>query len=224
MAFELGERQMRSLERIACVLLICWLQLVGVMTHSMLHHILHAAPLGVLLVVRSSPARHFTGLLAGFLWMFMLAVISAMLHESLILGYLFNRRPMPPYIWLAPVAAGLAVVWAAANLALLRRRSQSFVPGVLIGFALTWLFAWSHPYLSHAFEYPLHRTLAGEYHWVFVLLFETAVVVAASSWCVVRLIPDLRVTRTFVGWQLAYWVFFVVAMVVGLLPAIVNDR
>ena len=218
----MGVRQMLILERIACVLLIGWLQVVGVVTHSVLHHILHAAPLAILLVVRPSPARHFTGLLAGYLWVFMLAVVTPMLYNALILGYLFNLGQ--PYIWLAPVAAGLAAVWAAANVALLRRRPRWFAPGVLIGFALTGLFAWAHPLLSRAFEFPLDRTLAGEYHWALVLLLETAVVLAVPSWCAARLSPDLRVTRAFVGWQVAYWVFFVAAMVVGLLPAVVRDR
>lgn len=213
---------MLVLERISCALLIGWLQVVGVLTHSVLHHILHAAPLVLLLVVRPTPARHFTSLLAGYLWVFMLAVVTPMLHNALIRGCLFNLSQ--PYIWLAPVAAGLAAVWAAANFALLRRRPMWFAPGVLIGFALIGLFAWVHPYVSHAFEYPLDRTLAGEYHWALALLLETAVVLAVPSWCAFRLSPDLQVTRAFVGRQIAYWVFFVAAMVAGLLPAVVRDR
>ena len=218
----MGERQMLVLERIACALLIGWLQVVGVLTHSVWHHILHAAPIVLLLVVRPSPARHFTGLLAGYLWVFMLAVVTPMLYNALIRGYLFNLSQ--PYIWLAPVAAGFAAVWAAANTALLRRRPQWFPAGVLIGFALAGLLAWAHPSVSYAFEYPLNRTLAGEYHWAVALLLETAVVLAVPSWCAFRLSPDLRVTRAFVGWQVAYWVFFVAAMVAGLLPAVVRDR
>lgn len=76
----------------------------------------------------------------------MLAVVSPMLYDALILG--------KPFIWLAPVAACLAEVWAAANIALVRRPGW-FIPGVLIGIVLTGLLAWAHPYVSPEFEYPL---------------------------------------------------------------------
>jgi hypothetical protein len=213
-----AERWLRAGERVACAVLIGWLQVVGVRTHSVVHHILHAAPLVVLLVAPASAARHFTGLLAGYLWVFMLGVVSPMLYNALIRGYLFNLSQ--PYIWLAPVAAVLAVVWAAANAAMLARRPRWFAPAVLAGLGLTVLFAWAHPYLSAAFEYPLDRTLDGGYAWALVLLLETAVVLAVPGWCAFRLSRELRVTRSFVAWQVAYWVFFVAAMVAGLLPAV----
>jgi hypothetical protein len=219
------ERNQRVLlvgERLACLPFIAWLQLVGVKTHSVLHHVLHAAPVVLLLVVRPSPARHLTGMLAGYLWVFMLGAVSPMLYDALILGHLV--RPVVPYTWLAPVAAVLATGWAAANAALLRRRPSRFLPYALIGVGLAGVFAVIHPYLSRAFEYPLDRTLAGGYAWVVVLLAETAAVLAVPYWCAFRLSVELRVTKAFVTWQVVYWVFFVVAMVAGLHPAIIRDR
>lgn len=61
----MDERMILILERVACALLIGWLQVVGVLTPSVFHYILHAAPLVLLLFLTPSPARHFTGLLAG---------------------------------------------------------------------------------------------------------------------------------------------------------------
>lgn len=150
----------------------------------------------------------------------MLAAVTPMVYESLILGYLFKLSK--PYLWLAPVAALLAAIWSAANMALLRG-FRWFGTGTLIGFSLIGLLAWAHPYLSAAFEYPLERTLAGDYPWILILLMETGVVLALPGWCALRLSPQLRVTWAFIGWQVAYWVVFVTAMVVGLLPGIVRD-
>src|SRR5262249_10160190 len=136
-----GEGRLPACERIACILLIGWLQVVGVRTGSVVHHLLHAAPLALLLVVPASPARPFTGLLAGHLGVFMLGVVSPMLHNALILGYILTR-PEVPYTWLAPVAAILAAAWAAGNAALLARRPRWFAPGLLAGVGLIGLFAW----------------------------------------------------------------------------------
>lgn len=212
------DRRLLACERIACILLVGWLQIVGVRTSSVVHHLLHAAPLALLLVVPASPARHFTGVLAGYLWVFMLGVVSPMLHNALILGYILTR-PEVPYTWLAPVAAILAATWAAGNAALLAGRPRWFAPGLLAGAGLIGLFAWAHPYLALAFEHPLEQVLAGGYAWVAVLLVETAVVLAVPAWCAFRLSPVLRVSTSFVAWQVTYWVFFVAAMVAGLLPA-----
>jgi len=209
-------------ERVAGGLLVGWLQVVGVVTHSVVHHILHALPLVVLLVVRSSPARSVTALLAGYLWVFMLAAVTPMLHNALILGWVVSR-PQLAYTWLAPVAAGLAVVWAAANAWLLRPSRWTLPVGVLVGTGLTLGLAAVHPYISTAFEYPLERTFAGEYWWAAVLLLETAVVLAVPAWGAFRLGQLPRPTWRFAVWQVAFWVFFVAMMVAGLLPAFNRD-
>lgn len=205
-------------ERLACVALVAWLQVVGVVTHSVVHHILHAAPVALLLLVPASAARHFTGVLAGYAWVFMLGVITSMLHNALIRGYVLTH-PHIPYTWLAPVAAVLAVVWAALNAARLRQRPRLVVPVALLGLALIFLFAWAHPAWSSAVNYPVDRTLEGRYAWGLVVLLETAVALAVPAWAASRLNRELKWTRRFVAWQVAYWVFFVAAMIAGLLPA-----
>jgi hypothetical protein len=218
----MNEKQLLIFERIACAAFIIWLQVVGVRTYSIVHHILHAAPIALLLFIPQSPSRHFAGLLAGFLWVFMLGVITSMLHNSLILGYIITHSHIP-YTWLAPIAAILAVIWAAANAALLSRKPRWLAWGLLVGIVLIGLFAWLHPYLTQAFNYPIYKVLGGQYLWVPILLLETTIVLALPSWCAFRLSKDLRVTKKFIGWQLAYWAFFVAAMVAGLLP-IFNRR
>jgi len=204
-------------ERLTCAALIAWLQLVGVVTHSVVHHILHAAPLVPLLLLRSSPSRCFTGVLAGFAWVFMLAIVTPMLHHAIILGYAFTH-PERPYTWLAPVAALLAATWAAFNAALLNQCPRSVFAAGLVGIGLIVVLASVQPYGSVAFEVPLERTLAGQYAWAIALLLEAAVVLVFPAWCTFRLNPALRLSASFVGGQIAYWVCFVGAMVAGLLP------
>jgi hypothetical protein len=206
-------------ERVACAAFVAWLQLVGVVTHSVLHHLLHAAPILLLLLLRPSPSRHFTGVLAGFAWVFMLAVVTPMIHNAIILGYAFTH-PERPYTWLAPVAAVLAAIWASLNLALLAQRPRLLLPTAPAGVGVIVLLAWVQPYISVAFEIPLERTLAGQYAWAIALLLQTAVVLALPAWLTFRLSPALRLCASFAALQAAYWIFFVTAMVAGLLPVV----
>jgi vacuolar-type H+-ATPase subunit I/STV1 len=217
-----GRVGMLVAERATGVALVGWLQLVGVLTHSVLHHILHALPLVLLLVWRPSPARNVTGLLAGYLWVFMLAAVTSMLHDALILGWIVSR-PQVAYTWLAPGAAGLAVVWAACNAALLRPGRWTLPLGLLVGVTLALGLTAAQPYLSAAFEHPLEQTLAREYGWAAVLLLETAVVLALPVWAAVKL-GGVKPSWRFALCQAAYWVFFVALMVAGLLPGVIRDR
>jgi hypothetical protein len=215
-----GRIGMLVAERAAGVALVGWLQLVGVLTHSVLHHILHALPLVLLLVWRPTAARAFTALLAGYLWVFMLAVVTPMLHDALIRGHLYNLGK--PYIWLAPGAALLAVVWAACNATLLRPGRWTLPLALLVGLALTLGLTAVQPHLSVAFEHPLDRTMSGESWWAAVLVVETAVVLALPAWGATRL-GGLKVSWRFALWQAVYWVLFVALMVAGLLPGVIRD-
>lgn len=212
----LGVRWVHA-ERMVCILLIGWLQYVGIRTNSVVHHILHAVPLAVLLLVPTSPARHLTGMLAGLLWVFMLGVISPMLFESLILGGMFTQTEVP-YMWLAPIAALLAVVWAVVNATLLMRRPRVFAQYLFLGLGGAALLAALHPYLSMAFAYPLDKAIEGNYQWTLVLILEAMILLAFPGWCAFRWSPDLRADWSLAGWQVIYWVFFVFMMVAGLLP------
>ena len=123
-------------------------------------------------------------------------------------------------MWLAPVAAVLAAAWASFNMALLAQRPRFVLPTVLMGMGLIVLLAWVQPYISVVFEVPVKRTIAGQYAWALVLLLQAPVVLGLPAWSIFRLNPALRVTASFVALQTAYWVFFVAAMVAGLLPVV----
>lgn len=204
-------------ERLVCAAFVAWLQLVGLVTHTVLHHLVQAVPIVLLLFLCPSPSRHFTGVLAGFAWVFMLAIVTPMLHDAIILGYAITH-PEEPTMWLAPVAALVAAAWAAFNLAALAQRPRFLLPTGLVGIGLIVVLAWIQPYITVAFEVPLTRTLAGQYAWALVLLLEAPVVLVLPAWYLFRLNPALRLCPSFVALQTAYWIFFVAAVVAGLLP------
>ena len=56
-----------------------------------------------------------------------------------------------------------------------------------------------------------------------MLLLETGAVLALPAWGAFRLGRELRMSWRLAIWQTAYWVFFVAAMVIGLLPGVTRD-
>ncbi|MBN1534781.1 MAG: hypothetical protein JXA20_19070, partial [Spirochaetes bacterium] len=74
------------LERAAGIMAVAWLQLVGIISGTVLHHVLHALPLFVLLTIPRTRALRLTAALAGFIWVFMLSAITPMVHDSLVRG------------------------------------------------------------------------------------------------------------------------------------------
>ena len=116
---------MHRAESVSCALAVAWLQLVGVMTESILHHVVHAMPLAVLLFPRRSPRVRFTAALAAFAWIFMLSSVTPMIHMSLVEGVLFQPHP-PPFVWLAPGMTLICAVWLALNLVLLTEDARRF--------------------------------------------------------------------------------------------------
>lgn len=149
----------------------------------------------------------------------MLAGVSSMLHTSFCMRLIFMRPDNIAY-WLAPVAAGLAILWTSLNSAILTRRPNWFFPFLGVWLGVTGVFTITHPYLSTAIEYPLDRVLAGQFLWIFALLLETAVVLALPFAVAFRMANDLKFSWKMLGHQVAFWVFFVVMMVVGLLPVL----
>ena len=206
-------------ERVSCLLLIAWLQFVGWYAQSIVHHILHATPLVLLLFLPTSSARYLTGMLAGYLWIFMLAGVTSMLYTSLYLGDAF-ARPHNLGNWLAPVAAALASLWAAFNAAMLANRVGFLVPSAIVWLGLAGVFTIFQPYITNAVGFPLDRVLAGQYLWINVLLLETIVVLAVPGLIAFHIADDLKVSWKLIGWQATYWLFFVVMMVAGLLPTL----
>ncbi len=202
-----------------CALAVVWLQVVGVVTETVVHHILHALPIAVLLPLPRSRAYRLTAALTGCAWIFMLAAMTPMIHHSIIEGYLL-RYPELSYTWLAPSMAAISAIWMALNLTLLSGQPRQFGWFVLGSLALTPALALLHPLISAAFEKPLEATLQGHHLWALLLAIELPLVLALPWWLAVRLTAQ-RDIRFSVGtglWQIGYWAFFFSCMVGGILP------
>lgn len=149
----------------------------------------------------------------------MLAGVTSMLYTSLYMGIAF-ARPDNLGNWLAPVAAVLAGLWAAFNTAMLANRAGLLIPSAIIWLGLAGVFTFIHPYITHSVGFPLDRVLAGHYLWGSLLLLETAVVLAVPGLIAFRIAHELKFSKKLFVWQAMYWLFFVIMMVVGLLPAL----
>ena len=208
-------------ERIAGVAAVACLQVVGVMTDTVLHHVVHALPIVVLLPLRRTRVVRLTAALLGFMWILMLAGVTDELHKSLIRGDLFVS-PRTPITWLVPIMVAISATWAALNLSLLRPTRRGLSWFVLGGLMLALALALVHPLLNAAFEVPLDRTDQGEYVWAFVLALELCVLALGPWWLAVRLTGSrhVAITRSAVLRQVAFWGFFLVCMVVGVIPAL----
>jgi hypothetical protein len=214
------ERALGLLDLAAGVILVLWLQVVGLVAGQVLHQVLHALPVLLLVVLPKSRWVRLTCVMTGFAWIFMLAVITPMLNRALLQGGLWQRREI--FVWLAPVAAALSALWAAVNLTLLARKPKRW-PIFVVGFiVLIPVLASLHPHWQRWFVVPLRRLLEGQVIWAAVLAGELLAVVAAiwgGTMLVVRR-HDLRPDRRVIGWQVLYWGFFLACMVLGLLPAL----
>jgi len=209
------------LERGTCVAAVLWLQVVGVVTHSIIHHVVHALPLLLLVPLRRSRSVALTAALASFVWVFMLAAISPMVHYSLVRGYLVTR-PEVPYTWLAPSMCVICAIWCAVALTISSGKSHRFKWYVSGGLLLIPTFAALHPWATLPFEGPLDHVLRGAYLWATILVVELPLVLV-GPWLVALWVSgarDIRITTSNALWQVTYWAFFLLCMVAGLLPAL----
>lgn len=205
-------------ELAAGVLAVLWLQLVGIMSGTVLHHVLHALPIVVLLPMRRTRAVRLTAALVGFIWVFMLSAITPMVHDSLFRGLLFSSGN--PDMWLAPLMSLIAGIWAALNLAALNpRRIKWFLLGAVLA---TPLLAAAHPMVYHAFRVPIEKTVSGQPHWAVLLTAELVLVLAGPLFVFVKATKSrgLSITRQAVLWQALFWLFFMACMIIGLLPGL----
>jgi len=208
-------------ERLLAILAVLWLQVVGVITHSVLHHMLHAVPLVLLAAFpRGRWVRH-TAALTGFVWLLMLALITPMLHHVLTDGVSWTLGAGAS-TWLAPVMAVLCAVWSSLHVALLcgrPRRWAHVAAGLVI---VTLLFALLQPWCAVVFEVPVQHVLAGRLRWLIVLCVEVPVVLVVPWVLLVRgtARPCPPLTPSAVIGQVAYWLVFVLCMVGGLHPAL----
>jgi hypothetical protein len=206
-------------ERVLAIAAVVWLQIVGVITDSIIHHILHAVPIILLAALpRSQWVRH-TAALAGFIWLFMLALVSPMVHHALTRGIAWTTGA-GAYTWLAPGMALLCAIWSSLNIAILGRRPRAWATAAAGLILVTILFAGLQPWCAPAFEVPLQRVLDGRYSWLAVLLMEIPLVLAIPwvllTWRTAP--PRPRFTRKAAMAHAAYWLLFLLCMVAGLHP------
>lgn len=204
-------------ERCLAFAAVLWLQVVGVVTDTILHHVLHALPLLLLaLLPRSGWVRH-TAALAAFAWIVMLALITPMIRQALLEGIDFVN-PNRAYTWLAPLMALICCVWASLNLALLARKPRRWIGSTISMIVLTVLFAFGQPWISPLITEPLQHVLEGDLRRLVILLLAMPAVLALPWWVTVRQAAEPRPALAFsaAAWQAAYWLFFLACMVLGL--------
>lgn len=214
----------RAIARAEWVLTACavaWLQVIGVVTESVIHHVLHAIPIAVFLFLpRSTWVRH-TASLAGFAWVFMLSFVTPMIRDVLTDGIVFVDR-QHAYTWLAPVMLLISAAWSGLNAALLTGRPKRWALYALALLVIGVLLAHAPPWMRQLIELPLQRALEGRLLWVLIVVVEVPFVLALP-WVLVRRLtqrPWPRLTSAVAAWQVAYWLTFLACMVVGMLPTL----
>jgi hypothetical protein len=197
-----------------------WLQVVGQVTNQVMHHVLHALPIVVLLLVPRNRWVHLTCALTGFLWIFMLAVITDMVHHALLEGGLLHGVGL--FVWLAPVQAALGGAWMAANLAVLSRHPRRLLGFMLGALALIPILAALHPHAEPLFAVPVMEVARGHWLWAGVLALQLPAVLVVPGFLAMWFtgFAAYHPTRSAIGWMAAYWLFFLSCMVLGLLPAL----
>ncbi len=211
-------KHLNLFERAAGFAAIAWLLLVGIISNTLLHHVLHALPLALLLPLARTRAVRLTAALVGYIWVFMLSAITPMVYDSLVRGYLLKTDN--PDMWLAPAMSLIAGAWASLNLAALRPRGTKwFIAG---GILLTPALALLYPAVHALAGFPLERVMEGRLLWALLLVFELAIVLIGPWYLFVRITGsrELQCTKRLVAWQVLFWLFFLACMVTGLLPAL----
>lgn len=196
---------------------VIWLQVVGLVTDTVLHHVLHAVPLAVLGFTRGGYWTRHTRAMAGLIWVLMLTLFTPMIWHVLSRGITF-ADPSLAYTWLAPAMLIIAAGWSAASVAALRAKPTAWPLAwfaiVLAGLAL----AAAQPLVGTLMEAPVARVLSGHVGWVPVLVVEV-LLIAGIGWGIVRVVaprPLPAITWRMSLAQVSYWIGFVACMVAGL--------
>lgn len=198
-----------------------WLQVVGFVTATVSHHVVHALPILVLaLAPRGRWTRH-NAALAGFAWVLMLSLLTPMIHDVLRGGVRFSTRGLA-YTWLAPGMVLISAAWSAVNLTLLARAPRRMPAYFAWLVALGAVFGWTQPAVWPLFDACIEGVMRGNPTSVAVLAGWAVVLLPIPWFLVLCLTARPRQPMSGVGWAwaAAYWVFFVGCMVVGLLPAL----
>lgn len=205
-----------TLERFACIAVILWLQLVGVMSNTVLHHVLHALPIAILSFVKPSRVLHLTAALAGFIWVLMPSAMTPMVCDSLVRGFFFNLDNHD--MWLAPGLSLIAGLWLSLNHAkLCPRRAKWYILG---GCLLTPALALLYPAVNFLFKIPLEHVIQGRISWAVLLVAEPAAVLLGRWVLFVKLTGSryLKCGKKLFLWQVLFWLFFLACMGAWLLP------
>lgn len=196
---------------------VIWLQIVGLVTKTVLHHILHAIPLAVLGFIRGGYWTRHTRAMTGLAWVLMLSVFTPMIWHALSRGIVFTDRTLA-YTWLAVGMLIIAAGWSAVSIAaLIAQPSRWFLvlfTILLAGCAMAVI----QPFLGSFLELPVSRVLSGQTRWMPVLGVEVFLV-AGLIWGIVRLAvrpPRPPITLVVSLAQIIYWIAFIACMIVGL--------
>lgn len=198
-----------------------WLLLVGVVTSTLIHHVLHAIPVAILAVMPRSPWVRHTAALTGLAWVLMLALLTPMIRDVLERG-IHTDDPALAYTWLAPAMVAISALWAGLNAAILSSHPTRWWWYALFLLALAVVLAAVHPQVSGMFDAPLNRVLEGDVRWGLALLGELVLLLAIPWWALRSTWKHrgTRLTRRSAIGQIAYWLLFLTCMVTGLLPSL----
>ncbi|NOY09184.1 MAG: hypothetical protein GXP33_10140 [Spirochaetes bacterium] len=212
------------IELFTCVCAVIWLQLVGIIDRTVVHHIFHSLPVLLILFLPKTPLTRLLAVLTAFAWIFMLSIVTPMLNYAIIRGYLISHSNLS-YTWLAVGMALISAVWMAENLTLLSGKKSNFILFATGSIILIPVLAFIQPYISLIFEIPLRRTLNGQYFWGLIFLAELPAVLFLPWWIAIKITHNnvLVMLKGKVLYQVMYWVFFLTSMIIGLLPAL-NTR
>ncbi len=212
------------IELLTCACAIIWLQLVGILDRTVVHHIFHSLPVLLLLFLPKTPLTRLLSVLTAFAWIFMLSIVTPMLNNAIIRGYLISRSNLS-YTWLSTGMALISAIWMAENLTLLSGKKSNFILFAAGSIILIPVLAFIQPYISLVFGIPLSRTLNGQYLWSLIFLAELPAVLFLPWWIAVKITHNnvLSMLKGKVLYQVLYWVFFLTSMIIGLLPAL-NSR
>ena len=212
-----SEKTREIAERALNGLAIVWLMVVGVATHSVLHHVLHAAPLVVVALLPQGTRAWLMRAMSAYLWLFMLAVMTPMIEEEILHGALLRGRGELQH-WLAPTMALIACTWFATCVSLLARVRGAFLAAFVLIAAFTAGLARVQAVVGPLMTAPVERVIAGNFNAIAVVGLE-AVLALLVPWGI--LLRVARIKPTFnaraVAMQAAFWGVFVLCMLVGLL-------
>lgn len=212
-----SDNQREIAERALNGIAIVWLLVVGLTTHTIAHHVIHAIPLVVVAILPRGRRTWLMRAMSAYLWLFMLALMSPMIEEEILHGQLLRGGGEIQH-WLAPMMALIACAWFAACVSLLTRARFAFLAAFVLIAAFTAALASAQTYLGPTMTTPVDELIAGNLNALAVVGLELVLALAAP-WAILLRVAKLRPSFGVreVTIQVAYWGAFVLCMLGGLL-------